>query len=107
MGRPEGGSVGVPKDDRWCVHALGSGDKRFHHFSICGGQGPSAAEARAAGRGWEQREVSRLTGSGGARAGTLTRTRMIPEECAVHTCVELFMLCYQQSIIHISIEIRM
>ena len=25
-----------PEDDWRCIHALGSGDKRLHHFSICG-----------------------------------------------------------------------
>ena len=85
-----------PKDDRPGIHVLGSGDKKLHHFSICGGQGPSATDAWAVGQGWEQSAgVEAHCGSqGGVAEGN---PDVDPNDALgsvrVHTCVwELFML---------------
>ena len=68
-----------PKDDRLGVRTLGSGDKRLHHFSICGDRAPLLLRRGQRAEGGNKVQVSRLTV--GPRAGwpkaTLTRTRMM------------------------------
>ena len=96
-----------PKDDRQCVHALGSGDKRLHHFSICGDRAPLLLRRGQQAEGGNKVEVSRLTGRG-SQGNPDADPNDARGSVRVHTCVwELFMLCYQQPIIHISIETRM
>ena len=101
MQRLEGGRIGVP-----------TGRPTWYSCPwLRRGQGPSAAEAWAAGRGWEQSagvEAHRQSQGGGAEGHPDADPNDALGSVRVHTCVwELFMLCYQQSIIHISIETRM
>lgn len=56
-----------PKDDRWGVHAFGSGDKRLRHFSIFGDRTPLLQRRGQRAEGGKRVQVSRLTE--GARAG--------------------------------------
>ena len=62
-----------------CVHSLGSGDKRLHHFSICGDRAPLLLRRGQRAEGGNKVQVSRL--AIGHRAGcpraTLTGTRMM------------------------------
>ena len=64
---------------RRCVHSLGSGDKRLHHFSICGDRAPLLLRRGQRAEGGNKVQVSRL--AIGHRAGcpraTLTGTRMM------------------------------
>ena len=68
-----------PKDDRQGVHALGSGDKRLHHFSICGDRTPLLLRGRQWAEGGNKVQVLRLTISPrvGVPRAILTRTRMM------------------------------
>ena len=96
MERLEGGSIGVPKGrPTWysCPWLQRQGTPSLQHLR---GQGPSAAEARAAGRGWEQSagvEAHRGSQGGVAKGNPDVDPNDALGSVRVHTCVwELFML---------------
>ena len=85
-----------PEDDRRCVHARGSGDKRLHHFSICGDRAPLLLRHGQQAKGGNKVQVSRLT-FGPRAAGAEGNPDVDPNDALgsvhVHACVwELFML---------------
>ena len=95
-GRLEGGSIGVPKGrPTWysCPWFRRQGTPSLQHLR---GQGPSAAEAWAAGRGWEQSagvEAHRGSQGGAAEGNPDVDPNDALGSVRVHTCVwELFML---------------
>ena len=68
-----------PKDDRPGIHALVFGDKRLHHFSICGDRAPLLLRRGQRAEDGNKVWVARLTvdpRAGWPRA-TLMRTRMM------------------------------
>ena len=67
------------EDDRQCVHALGSGDKRLHHFSICGDKAPLLLRCGQRAKGGNKVQVSRLAigHSVGCPRATLTGIQMM------------------------------
>lgn len=81
------------KDDlRQGVHPLGSGDKRLHHFSICGGQDPSAAEGPGRAEGGNKVQVSSTASAvqGGGAEGNPDAEPNDALGVAVHACVWSF-----------------
>ena len=96
MERPEGGSIGVPKGRLTgcsCPWLRRQEAPSLQHLQ---GQGPSAAEARAVGRGWEQSAgvKAHCRSQGGVAEGNpdADPNDALGSVC-VHTCVwELFML---------------
>ena len=77
-----------PKDDRWGVHAFGSGDKRLHYFSIFGDRTPLLQRPGQRAEGGKRVQVSRLT-EGARRGGQGNALGSV----RVHACVwELLLL---------------
>ena len=96
MESPEGGSVGVPRGRPMVCSCPWLRRQEAPSLQRLQGQGPSAAEARAAGQGWEQSagvEAHRRSQGGGAEGNPDADPNDALGSVCVHTCVwELFML---------------
>ena len=97
MESPEGGSVGVPRGRPMVCSCPWLRRQEAPSLQHLRGQSPSAAEARAAGRGWEQSagvEAHRQSQGGRAEGNPDADPNDALGSVRVHTCVwELFMLC--------------
>ena len=96
MERPEGGSIGVPRGRPTVCSCPWLRRQEAPSLQHLQGQGPSAAEARAVGRGWEQSAgvKAHCRSQGGVAEGNpdADPNDALGSVC-VHTCVwELFML---------------
>ena len=90
MERPEGRSTGVPRGRLMVCSCPWLQRQEAPSLQHLRGQGPSAAEVRAAGRGWEQSagiEARRRSEGGGAKGNPDVDLNDALGSMCVHTCV--------------------